>query len=151
MLKHSSSDLKISTTMRHTNSDETLSSGRQKTKLLSSNRRSFRRKTKPAVIVQTDDFGAFTSNSASSTPQNVRKKTMPDNTSNSLSSTSVLSNGQSDSDSVSQSPPPASRVHRTSESEEGSAADNGKEKDVVEGGNAVPAQDGKLVRVVCVE
>ncbi len=156
MIKHSSSDMKISTTtMRHTNSDEALSSGRQKMKrgeILSSLRRSFRRKSKPSASHTScmDDFAAFSSHSASSTPQNPRKKTsssyVPDNASNSLSSTSVLSNGQSDSDSVSHSPPPISRGLRTSESEDGSipAADREKEV-VVEGGNAVSAQDGKMV------
>ena len=149
MLKHSSSDLKISTNMRHTNSDEALSTreGQSKTKILSSLRRSFRRKTKtPAVQTCTDDFASFTSHSASSTPQNIRKRTgslfTSDHPSNSLPSANYLSNGLSDSDtgnSASQSPPPMSRVCRTSESEDGSLVTPEKERDVLD------AQDGKLV------
>ncbi len=152
MLRHASSDLKISTNMRHTNSDEALSTreGQSKTKLLSSLRRSFRRKTKaPAVQTCTDDFTSFASHSASSTPQNIRKRTnslfVSDHTSNSLSSANFLGNGQSDSDtgnSVSQSPPPMGRGCRTSESEDGSLMTPEKERDVSE------TQDGKLVRKV---
>lgn len=59
----------------------------------------------------------------------------------------MLSNGQSDSDSVSHSPPPINKAHRISEGEDGSVATADKEKDVVEGGSGVSAQDGKLVRV----
>ena len=162
MLRHSSSDLKISTTMRHTNSDEALSTRRQsqsKTKrgeILSSLRRSFRRKSK-APVIQTcnDDFASFSSHSSSSTPQNTRKRTnssfnVLENASNSLSSMSFLSNGQSDSDtgnSISQSPPPVGKGHRTSESEDGPIVAADKEKEVLEGGNAMSAQDGKLVRM----
>lgn len=162
MIKHSSSDMRISATMRHTNSDEALSSGRggvavkNKREILSSLRRSFRRKTKtPAMQASTDDFVTFSSHSASSTPQNARKRNsssmVGDNASNSLSSTSYLSNGQSDSDTgnsiISQSPPPVSKGLRTSESEDGllTAADREKES-TTETGTAVSAQDGKLVR-----
>lgn len=105
MLQRSSSDVKLSGAMGRTGSDEILSGrpNQPKAKILASLRRSFRKKTKAPMFQNCDDdFASFSSQSASSTPQIFRKRTssitVPDTGSNSLSSTSHLSIGMSDSD-----------------------------------------------------
>lgn len=117
MLQRSSSDLKLGGGgLGHAGSDEILNGGRSsqpraKKEILASLRRSFRRKNKSPVFQNCDDdFASFSSQSASSTPQIIRKRTssitVPDAGSNSLSSTSYLSNDSDTGNSVSQTPPP---------------------------------------------
>ncbi len=136
MLQRSSSDAKLGP-MGRAGSEEIIVGGgrlnqsKSKKEILASLRRSFRRKNKSPVFQNCDeDFASFSSHSASSTPQIIRKSTnsavVPDTGSNSVSSTSYLSNGMSDSDSVSHSPPPhkAGKVlQQTSEGEEAPALD----------------------------
>lgn len=144
MLKRSASDLKL----RHADSAEAMVGGpKSKREILASLRRSFRRKPKASIFQScNDDFASFSSHSASSTPQNIRKRTntyaMPDNTSNSVSSTGYLSNmSDSDTGNSTSHSPVARRSHRTSECEDVTVAEKlSLEEDV----NSF-ATDGKLV------
>lgn len=174
MLKRSSSDLKIRS-MRDIEVAEGLlgrpNQSKSKKEILSSLRRSFRRKNKTQAFERCEDeFTSFTSHSATSTPQNIRKRTnscIPDNGSNSFSSIghlSNLSNGFSDSDnSVSPSPLPVRTSNEplvVGDSEGGipneggegasSANDNSlrteKEKEREDASNG-GVQDGKIVSI----
>lgn len=161
MLKRSSSDVKIPA-MKHTDSAEGLA-GRQnqsknKREILASLRRSFRKKNKSPVFQNCDDdFASFSSQSASSTPQYIRKKTsssiVPDNASNSLSSIGYLSNGMSDSDtgnSISHSPQSTRSSkggQRTSEGEDVPVVDKSSRSSLEprDKEQEDSTQDGKLV------
>lgn len=150
MLRRSSSDLRLHS-KRHADLNEGMvgrSNQLKKRELLSSLRRSFRRKPKsPAFQNCEDEFASFSSQSTSSTPQNIRRKTnsyvSPDNISN-MSSTGQLSNGMSDSDtgnSTSHSPPSLRAGKESSASECGDTPVGSLDSKEVE--DIVP--DGKMV------
>lgn len=142
LLQRSSSDLKLGE-LQHMNSDDLLTGGgsrlnqvKGKKEVLGSLRRSFRRKTKdPPFKKCDDDFATFlTTHSAASTPQSTRKKTtsvvIPDNASNSFSSTGCLSNDSDTGNSISHSPLSGKGLV-VSESEEPAVASEQKEKEAV--------------------
>ena len=180
MLKRSSSsDLRIQS-IRHSDLDEEGVSGmvlgssgaggktggqqqgqqqlihKNKREVLASLRRSFRRKTRsPALQNCEDEFASFTSHSASSTPQNIRRRrvdsssyTVPDNTSNSYSSTGYASNGMSDSDTgnsgsaASHSPPSVRSGKGLQVSDSGD-----KERLIEQDGSKDTEEDGNVVSV----
>ena len=158
MLQRSSSDVKLGG-MRHTGSDEVLTrqnQGKGKKEILASLRRSFRKKNKSPVFQNCDDdFTSFSSQSASSTPQVSRKRTnsyvVPDPGSNSLSSTSYLSNGMSDSDTGNSAPhsPPSVRVSKGRLASEGGGGGGG--EDILGPDKASPEhEDSKMVRTAVV-
>ena len=109
-----------------------------KKEVLGSLRRSFRRKNKDTAFKKCDDdFATFLTHSASSTPLSARKKTtsviIPDNGSNSFSSTGCLSNDSDTGNSVSHSPS-SGKGQVVSESEEPvvmTGTSEQKEKEVV--------------------
>ena len=105
MLKRSTSDVKIPTIQDKDSvgKPNSYSSKNKKEVFASLRRRSFRRKKSPAVQNCDNDFASFSSHSATSTPQNVRRMNsyMADTGSNSVSS---ISNGLSDSDTDSSVP-----------------------------------------------
>lgn len=148
MLQRSSSDVKLGGVMGRAGSDEILigrpNQPRAK-EILASLRRSFRRKNKSPVFQNCDDdFASFLSQSASSTPQIVRKRTssitVPDTGSNSLSSTSYLSIGMSDSDTGNSQTPPLGSAAKGQGISEGEAP--------IVGDMASPEQeDGKMVSI----
>jgi hypothetical protein len=141
MLQRSLSDLRLGDkAMGFTGSEDILTPGKKhqkpKKEILASLRRSFRKKNRSPVLKNCDDdFTSFSSHSTVSTPQIARvhktpsSHSMPTDTngSNSLSSTSAMSNGMSDSDSVSQTPPPmrrnGNRVCKNSDGEDAAIMD----------------------------